>query len=425
MSKPRPPAPPDPVAMSNAQRDSNLETARTEAQLNRVNQVTPYGAVNYSNAGDQWTQTVTESDAQRQLREGQERSGIALGNLGEQQIGRVGDILGQNFTPRRLNNADVTGGPLDLARALGEYSNSQFDPRQAQSLNLQRFDPSGSAGQFDPRGVAARNNPMAAVGRYDPTTQLGDFGQDIANRAYAGATAGMDRSFGQADEALRTRLANQGITADSDAFRSERSGFEQGRANAYAQAYDSAQRTGLAARGQAAGELGQGFGQMTGAMGQNFGQQAGAMGQGFAQNLSAMGAGANLEMARNQDQLSRQAMAGDLYNQQYNQRLNDMMLQRGTNLAEAQDQYGRDYSADLAQRQIPLQEITAILNGTPITPLNPAAPAGVNVAGTNVLGAYQMQQQGMMNNYNAQMQQRNALIGALGGLGGAALGRGG
>jgi hypothetical protein len=181
----------------------------------------------------------------------------------------------------------------------------------------------------------------------------------------------------------------------------------------------------LAARGQAAGELGQGFGQMTGAMGQNFGQQAGAIGQGFAQNLSAMGAGADLEMARNQDQLSRQAMAGDLYNQQYNQRLNDMMLQRGTNLAEAQDQYGRDYSADLAQRQIPLQEITAILNGTPITPLNPAAPAGVNVAGTNVLGAYQMQQQGMMNNYNAQMQQRNALIGALGGLGGAALGRGG
>lgn len=45
---PSAPTPPDPTVVANAQTASNLETARTNAQLNRVNQYTPWGSLTYS-----------------------------------------------------------------------------------------------------------------------------------------------------------------------------------------------------------------------------------------------------------------------------------------------------------------------------------------------------------------------------------------
>jgi hypothetical protein len=393
MSKPRPPPAPDPVAVSNAQATANRDAARTEAQLNRVNQVTPYGSVTFSNQGDNWTQTVTESDNQRALREGQERLGINLNNLGQQQIQTVGGILGQRFTPQRFNSAQATGGPLDLARALGgEADLSRFDPTRRPEVNLGRFDPT-------------RQLPMMDASGYDPTRQ--DFGTDIAERAFAGATAGMDRSFDRAAEALRTRMANQGITAGSEAFGAERSAFEEGRANAYARALSDAQMVGLNARGQQSAEMAQGFGQNLAA---------------DQRNMSALGMGADLAQMREQNMLNRFAMGADMTNQQRAQRLAELLQQRGTNLGEATDDYNRNYAADLAERQVPLQEINAIMNGAPLTPLNPAAPALTSVGAPDVLGAYALHNTANQANYQSQMGQRNALIGALGGLGGAAIG---
>lgn len=341
MSKPRAPAPPDPYATAQAQSEANRDTAGFNATMNNPNQVTPYGSVTWSGgdpnyASQRPTQTVTESENQRALREAQERAGISLGNLGANQADRVGDILGNNYTSRRFDPNAATGGRLDLAEALG--------------------------GRFD-------------NSRYDPTSALGDFGGAVERDTFDLATQGMDRAFGRQEDALRSRLANQGITQDSDAFRSEMEAFNTGRGQAFADARLAARGAALAQRGQQAGELAQG---------------------------------------------------ADLSSQQRGIQLAELLQQRGTNLSEAESQYARDVQADLNDRQIPLQEISSIMNGTPLNPINPGqhytttAAAG-DIQG-NVWNAYGAQQ----NQYNQRMGARNALIGGLFGLGGAALGgRGG
>ena len=47
----------DPNAVAAAQTTSNLSTARTNAALNRVNQITPFGSSTYTNLGNQWVNT--------------------------------------------------------------------------------------------------------------------------------------------------------------------------------------------------------------------------------------------------------------------------------------------------------------------------------------------------------------------------------
>lgn len=201
MSKPKPPAPPDPAKTIAAQTEGNLSNAIANAQLNNVDQVTPYGSVSYSstpgvNGVPKWTQTTSESDAQRQLRQLEEQQGISLGQLGIEQTGRVADLLSQPYNPRRFDTNAATGGRLNIADALGDY------------------------------------------------------GSDVEARTRELASRGLDDQFNRSEESLRTRLANQGVNAGSDAYESEMRGFNQGKGDAYANAE-------LMARGQAQSDRGQ------------------------------------------------------------------------------------------------------------------------------------------------------------------------
>jgi hypothetical protein len=339
MSKPKAPAAPDPVATANAQSEANRDTAGFNNTVNNPNQVTPYGSVTWSGgdpnyANQRPTQTVTESENQRALRDAQERAGISLGNLGADQADRVGGILGENYTTRRFDPNAATGGRLDIANALG--------------------------GNFDNT-------------RYDPTTALGDFGGAVENDTFNLATQGMDRAFGRSEESLRSQLANKGITEDSDAFRSEMEAFNTGKGNAFADARLNARGAALAQRGQQAGELSQG---------------------------------------------------ADLATGQRGIQLAELLQQRGTNLGEAESQYARDVQGDLNDRQIPLQEISSIMNGTPLNPINPGANYTNTAAAGDIQGNAWNAYNARQNTYNQQMGSRNALIGGLAGLGGAYLGRG-
>lgn len=217
MSKPKAPPPPDPAATIAAQTASNRTTATDNATLNNVNQVTPYGNVTYDVTGagpngiPRWTQTTSESPTQQQLRQLEENQGIALGNLGLEQTGRVADILGNNYQPRRFDGAGATGGRLDIGDALGDY------------------------------------------------------GGDVEARTRTLASRGLDDTFNRGEESLRTRLANQGINAGTDAFESEMQGFNKGKGDAYANAE-------LMARGQAQSDRGQMLSELLGERGANYGE---------------------------------------------------------------------------------------------------------------------------------------------------------
>lgn len=305
MSKPKPPTPPDPAATIAAQTAGNLSTATANAQLNNVNQNTPYGSVSYTeqpgaNGIPRWTQTTTESPTQQQLRQLEENQGIALGNLGLEQTGRVAELLGQPYDPRRFDTNAATGGRLDIADALGDY------------------------------------------------------GGDVESRTRELASRGLDDQFGRSEESLRTRLANQGVNAGTDAFESEMRGFNQGKGDAYANAE-------LMARGQAQNDRGQ--------------------------------------------------------------MLSELLGQRGTNLGEAQQQYGYDTTADQAARTNPLNEIIALANGVQTNPINPGQPNAYNIAGTDIAGITNQGYQNQLGAYQQQSANRNALLSGLASLGGAAITR--
>lgn len=206
-----PPPPPNPVTVANAQTGSNVQTAIANSVLGNVNQDTPYGSVSYTNTPSgvsvggqnipQLTQTTTLSPNQQTLFGLQEQQGIALGNLGLEQTQNVSDILGQNYDPRRFDTNAVTGGPLDLAGALGNYDS------------------------------------------------------DVESRYRELAQRGLGEDFDRREESLRSRLANQGVNAGTDAFDAELRGLGNQRGDAFARAQLGARQMALSDRQQQVAEL--------------------------------------------------------------------------------------------------------------------------------------------------------------------------
>lgn len=85
---------------------------------------------------------------------------------------------------------------------------------------------------------------------------------------------------------------------------------------------------------------------------------------------------------------------------------------------------GRGQAAQeaLSQRNQPINEITALQSGSQVSQPNFVGTPQSQVAPTNVLGAYQLQTDAANNAYNQQMASNNAIYGALGSIGGTALG---
>lgn len=95
---------------------------------------------------------------------------------------------------------------------------------------------------------------------------------------------------------------------------------------------------------------------------------------------------------------------------------------RQQKLNELEAQYSRDYSADLATRQQPLNEISSIMSGTPLQGQDPGSIYTRGVSDADVAGITQNGYNNQLAAYQQQMSGRNAALGGLFGLGGAALG---
>ncbi len=185
MKTPKAPAPPDPVATAAAQTATNKETAIANARLNNVNQYTPYGSLIYNEVGTSADGTprfearTTLSPEQQQLLDIENRSGIALSQLGEQQIGRINQSVASPYSYQGIS--PVFGeGDAALAQTKAEEA------------------------------LLSRLNPR----------------------------------FQQDEEALRTRLINQGIGQNSEAYNREMERFNQGKNDARMQAVLGGQQYG-------------------------------------------------------------------------------------------------------------------------------------------------------------------------------------
>jgi hypothetical protein len=200
MSKkqPSPPPAPDPVVTAKAQGDINKETAVFNAYLNNVNQRTPYGNLDY---------TTTSN----------------------------GKDLPPTFT------ATTTLSPAQQAL---------LDNENKQGLAL-----SDLGGRQLGRIAGAVDTPYNYNGIKN-TIDAGDV-NTVTDKAQSALMANLDRGFARDEEAMRTRLINQGIPQNSEAFDNEQRDFSNAKTDARNSAYlqalnfgGEAQQQGLQRRNQ-------------------------------------------------------------------------------------------------------------------------------------------------------------------------------
>ena len=99
------PAAPDYTSAANATAAGNLAAAQAATAANRVNQVTPYGNLDYSQNGTDaqgnptWTATTSLSDVGQQLLNNQNQTSLGLGSAINSQLGNVQNTMSQPFNP--------------------------------------------------------------------------------------------------------------------------------------------------------------------------------------------------------------------------------------------------------------------------------------------------------------------------------------
>lgn len=181
---PKAPAAPDPVATAAAQTATNKETAIANAQLGMVNQNTPYGKLTYTQRGTS-AEGIPQYESNIELSPEQQRllSMAQQGDLGTAQLGL--DQLS------RITNAVST--PFSYG-GLPSY------------------------GEADQKAAAAKGEE-ALLARLNP-------------------------QFQRDEEALRTRLINQGIGQGSQAYQREFDTLNQARNDARQQAVLGGQQYG-------------------------------------------------------------------------------------------------------------------------------------------------------------------------------------
>lgn len=329
-----PPAAPDPTVTARAQTDSNTETARLQAQLNRVNQVGPTGSITYSQGGQPTDRGTWENDEVAKA-----RASFAQNNPPGTMVPGVVDYgnndgdnnAGGGFDPNPMQQASFDENafretlrgrsPPPVAGQDQWTQTTELSPEQQRlyDLTTQAQTTYGEIGDEQLNAVRGTLSQPDTV----------DYGQ-AREQALAAQRARLDPYYAQQEEGMRSRLLNQGLTEGSEGWNRAFGQFNQGR--------------------------------------------------------------------------------------------NDALLQADL---RAGDTVGQQISQTTALRARPLNEASVLLGGGQVQVPELQGAPGVNVAPTDVLGAYNQQYQGQLAQYNAQQQQGNAAMGGLfglaGTLGGAAI----
>lgn len=109
-------ATPDYTGAAQATAQGNLEAARAAAAANRVNQVTPYGSLTYTQSGTDsygnptWTATQTLDPTQQKLLDLQNQTSLGLGGLEQQGLGYVSNMLANPFSTSGLASTGINPG---------------------------------------------------------------------------------------------------------------------------------------------------------------------------------------------------------------------------------------------------------------------------------------------------------------------------
>lgn len=184
------PAAPDYTAAAQATAAGNLQAAQTAAAANRVNQVTPYGNLTYSQNGTDaqgnptWTQTTSLSPEQQQLLDIQNQTSIGMGNLQNQGLGYVQNMIQQPFDTSKIAQIGINPGE--------NYSDAMMRQLQPQIQQDRESLDAKLANQGIMQGSQAYENAMRQQGMKE--AQLRD--QAIVGGMQTGLAANQQQ-FGQ------------------------------------------------------------------------------------------------------------------------------------------------------------------------------------------------------------------------------------
>lgn len=361
-----PPPAPDYVGAAREQGRINDDAARLAAELNRVNQVNPYGSITYSRDGDQWTQTTSLSPEQQQL------YGISSQNA--------------------IDRANMAGGSGQaLAQQLAQGIDFSGLDKRVGNIKTTPFQTDVNASSVAQRGVDLSGLPELSQ----------DFSgerQRVEDALYGRGAERLDDQFSRREEDIRSQLMNQGIREGSEAWNNAYKDFENTRQDSYGDLRDRA----ILAGGQEQSRL---FADALAARQQGAGEQFG-LGD-FANN------------AAQQEFQNEYARAG-LYNAGQQAGFEQDLTNAGlTNSA-------RDAGINemLLPRQQMLNEYAALYGEQPNVP-NAGVPTVGGPQPTDYLGAVDAQYGAEVDRYNAEEARRSNflsnLYGLAGGLGSAFL----
>jgi len=165
MKSSAPPPAPDPAATAAAQANANVKAATAQQQMNMVNQVTPYGTMNYTQDGywldkngkpsnPRYTATTVLSPEEQRNLDQQHQFDNLVNTLGINQTQKLTDLLGK---PVDLNNAATESRLMELGSA---RLTPQLDRQRAQLT-------SRLANQGVYQGSEAYDNAMRQFGQQE------------------------------------------------------------------------------------------------------------------------------------------------------------------------------------------------------------------------------------------------------------------
>ena len=254
-----PPAP-DYTAAANATAAGNLKAAQTAAAANRVNQYTPYGSLTYQEAGTDsqgnplWSATTSLSPDQQQL------LSIGLGNLQNQGLNYVQNMISQPFDTSNIAQIGINPGET-YSDAIMRQLNPQIQQDRTQltqSLANQGVMPGSQAYN---EAMRVQGNKEAQLRDQAITSGMGvglqanqqGFNQASYIRNEPINTLNAIRSGSQVTNPAFTSVPQQATTGGADILGATQAGYNSALAGANAQnAANAGMQGGLFQLGSAA-----------------------------------------------------------------------------------------------------------------------------------------------------------------------------
>ena len=464
---PKPPAPIDYAAAATAQGEANKTASLLGSYLSNPNVTNPYGSsrTTWGVALDSNGKPILDEKGNPQVQANvvQTLQGAGYTDASGNKIASTGAALaeenrqkveaqlsglastgadvaakslsnpfqyGVGYTGPKLQTEGPTGGAINYGPAADAYG-------LAGSINANDYRAAGiDAGAY---GQAAGIDPNAygqAMGQLD----LSNVARMPVNAGMTGQNAILSRltpQIQQVEAATAQRLANQGITPGSEAYRNAMRDQGQQANDLYTQAALQGINLDIGANQQGYGQALSSAGLYNQAIGQNFGQgatargmQNQAIGQNFGQGLSAQqltnaAAGQNFGQGLSAQQLANAAIA-----QNYGQGATSSGLQNAAQTLDynqrlTSSRFGNEAKANDLAMQLglynqPLNAVNALMASSQIQ--NPVfgAYSGSNVAAAPVFEGVRATGADANANYAQRVGTYNAGIGALGQIGGLA-----